>query len=344
MAVELATAYVQLVPSARGMQAAIASEMGGPAAAAGGQAGGLFAGGFQKAATVGAVAGAAAIGKGLFDFVGFERQMNEVFTLIPDAGQEMFDDLTAQTKNFAKEFGVLPQDVVKPLYDSLSAGVPADNVFAFLETANEFSKAGAVDLATSVDALTTGVNAFGLGAEGAGRISDSLFTAVKLGKTTVDELASSLFQVAPIAASFGVSVEDVSAGFATLTAQGTPTKVAATQMKAAISELGKQGTKASKAFEELTGKSFTEFISEGGTLVDVAGIMSGWPQTSTSPTRTSQPSGTARAPRRRRSTRWRRASPRCSTSSRRSSLWRSSTSALRSPQRWRSSATVCCSS
>lgn len=247
-------------------------------AGAGDAASKTLGGKMQKAGKVAgtalAVGAAGALAGGVSAFVDFERGMNEVFTLIPDAGQGAFDDLTGQTKDFAKEFGVLPADVIPALYDSLSAGVPSDNVFAFLEDANKFAKAGAVDLGTAVDGLTSTVNAYGLGADGAGRVSDALFTSVKLGKTTVQELSDSMFQVAPIAASFGVSVEDVAAGFATLTAQGTPTSVAATQMKGAISELGKSGTKASKAFEDITGKTFPEFIDGGGTLVEAADLMS----------------------------------------------------------------------
>lgn len=270
MAVELASAYVTLIPSAKGMQAAIASEMGGPAQAAGTAAGSTFGRNFAKA---GAVAGAAAIGKGVFDFTSFERGLNEVFTLIPDAGAQTFAELESQTKNFAKEFGVLPDQVIPSLYDSLSAGVPPDNVFAFLEDANKFAKAGATDLGTAVDGLTSTMNAYGLGAEDTSRVSDALFTAVRLGKTTVDELSSSMFQVAPIAASVGVPIEQVSAAFATLTAQGTPTAQAATQMRGAIAELAKSGTKSSDAFRDAFGQTFQEFIAGGGTLQEAAAGM-----------------------------------------------------------------------
>lgn len=257
---------VLIVPDTTGFGAKTEAALQGKTSGIGGNAG--------KAIGLGMAAGAAAaFGKGITDFADFERGMNEVFTLIPDAGQETFDKLTQQSKDFAAEFGVLPDQVIKPLYDSLSAGVPPDNVFDFLESANAFSKAGAVDLATSVDALTTGVNAFGLEAGDAERVSDSLFTAVKGGKTTVEELAASLFQVAPVAGSFGIQVEEVSAALATLTAAGTPTAQASTQIKGAIAELGKEGTKANKAFQEFTGQGFTDFIASGGTFEEAAQIM-----------------------------------------------------------------------
>lgn len=262
--------FVEVVPDASGfgrdLEGQVNKETAGPMAGAGKAAQRAFMGAFA--------AGMGAMVKSVFDFANFDTGMREVFTLMPGISGEAMGEMTQQVKDFSAEFGVLPQEAIKPLYDSLSAGVPKDNVFQFMEDAQKFAKAGAVDLATSVDGLTSTINAYGMEASDASKVSDTLFTAVKLGKTTVGELSSSMFQVAPIAASFGVTLEDVSAGFATLTAQGTPTAVAATQMKAAISELGKEGTKAGDAFQEITGQRFTDFIAGGGDMVQAASLMS----------------------------------------------------------------------
>jgi len=61
-----------------------------------------------------------------------------------------------------------------------------------------------------------------------------MFTTVRLGKTTLSELAASFSVVAPIANASGISLEQVSAAMATLTKQGTPTAQAATQLRAAM--------------------------------------------------------------------------------------------------------------
>lgn len=70
VATEIATAYIALVPSFKGGAAAIASEMGGPAEAAGKDAGGKFGGAFGGAvkglAAAGALFGGAAILSGAF--------------------------------------------------------------------------------------------------------------------------------------------------------------------------------------------------------------------------------------------------------------------------------------
>lgn len=240
------------------------------------RAGGKFAD-FGKAAAAGIAVGAGAVAgfaaKGIADFAGFQQQMNEVFTLLPGASQETFDRLTADTKNFAKEFGVLPDDVVPALYQALSAGVPEGNVFDFLEVAQKAAKGGVTDLETAVDGLTSVVNAYGEDVIEASKASDIMFTAVKLGKTNFEELSGSLYNVAPIASSLGVNFESVGAAMADLTAKGTPTSVAATQLKAAFSELGKEGTKADTAFRELTGVGFTQFLESEGNLASAFAAM-----------------------------------------------------------------------
>ena len=211
----------------------------------------------------GAVAG---LGKGIASSVEFDQNMREVFTLLPGISQGAMDDMKDQLLDLGTEFGAMSEDTIPALYDSLSAGVPPDNVFAFLETSQKFATAGATDVSTAVDGLTTVVNAFGLEADEAGAAADVLFAAVKAGKTTVPELSGAMFQVAPIAAAMGVEIETVAAGFASLTAQGVPTSVAATQMKGAFSELAKAGSVADVAFRNVADKGFAEFIEGGGTV------------------------------------------------------------------------------
>ena len=72
------------------------------------------------------------------------------------------------------------------------------------------------------DILTTVLNAFKIEAKDVDKVSDVLFTTVRLGKTTLSELSSSLAQVAPLASASGVKFEEIAAAIATLTKQGTP--------------------------------------------------------------------------------------------------------------------------
>jgi hypothetical protein len=71
-------------------------------------------------------------------------------------------------------------------------------------------------------------------ADRSGEISDQLFTAVRLGKTTFNELAGSLGQVLPFSSQLGVSFGEVSAAMATLTAAGLQTEIATTALRGAL--------------------------------------------------------------------------------------------------------------
>lgn len=241
----------------------ILSKIGGP----------LLAGGL--------VAGAVYAGKKIIDFgvdstkafIGFEQSMNEVFTLLPGMSDEAMTEMKKQVKDFDQKFGVLSEKSVPALYQAISAGVPKENVFDFLGTAQKAAVGGVTNLEVAVDGITNVINAYGTDVISAAEASDKMFIALKLGKTNFEQLSAAMFQVTPIASSLGVSFNDVMAATAALTAQGTPTSVAMTQMKAALGELSKEGTKADKAFRQVANKSFKQFIAEGGNLQQALQLM-----------------------------------------------------------------------
>lgn len=261
--------FVEVVPDAADFGTKLDNEIGNQSKGIGDKHGKAFSQAFAAAAA----AGIGVAIKGVMDFAGFDKGMREVFTLMPDITAPAMDAMTQQVKDFSAEFGVLPTETVPALYSALSAGVPADNVFAFIETSQKLAKGGVTDLATAVDGLSSVVNAYGSDVLTAEQASDIMFTTVKLGKTTVAEMSDALFQVAPVAAAFGVSFEEIGASIATLTSQGVPTSVAATQIRGAISEMGKSGTVAAKAMEAATGSTFPEWIAAGNDMSSAMQMM-----------------------------------------------------------------------
>ena len=192
------------------------------------------AGRIIRAASVAGAAAVAGIGvasvKMAFDF---DRSMREVNTLLgrPAAG---FEELKSQVLDLSIRIGRTASETVPALYQAISAGVPAGNVLAFLATANESAVGGVTDLSVAVDALTTATNAFGSQGLTAEDAADTLFTAVKGGKTTFDELAGTIGRVAPLASGAGVSFAETAASIATLTTQGFATAEAVTGIRSAI--------------------------------------------------------------------------------------------------------------
>jgi len=203
------------------------------------------------------------------EFQAFEKGAAEVFTLMPGMTTEAMDSMKADVLTFSAEVGRQTDETLPALYQAISAGVPQENVFDFMQIASDAALGGVTDLETAVDGITSVTNAYGSSVIDAARASDVMFTAVKLGKTDFSQLSSSLFNVIPTAASLGVSFEDVAASMAVLTAQGTPTSVATTQLRAALVEASKGGTKLDLALRDLTGKGFAGLSAEGKTSSEI---------------------------------------------------------------------------
>lgn len=265
---------VRVVPSMSGFGSTLAKE-GGAAASKQGR----LLGGIMGKALVGglAVAGVAVAGFSAYalkEFSKFEKGMNEVFTLLPGISEEAMGKMNDDTRKFVREMGIAHDEAVPALYSAISAGVPKENVFDFMEIAAQASIGGVTDLETAVDGITSVVNAYGEENVNAQEASDMMFTAVKNGKTTFDELSGSLFNVIPTASALGVGFEDITGGLAQMTAMGTPTSVATTQLRQLFVELSKDGSKVAATFEEVSGKSFKDFIAEGGNTQEALALLS----------------------------------------------------------------------
>jgi TP901 family phage tail tape measure protein len=148
------------------------------------------------------------------------------------------NELKGAVQDMSVEFGKSTGDLSDGLYQVISAfGDSADTV----EVLRINASAAAAGLATTTDAinLTSSVTkAYGDTSAGAvQQISDLAFQAVKLGQTTFPELASSMGRVAPLAASLGVSVEELFGTMATFTGvTGTASEVS-TQLRGVLQSL-----------------------------------------------------------------------------------------------------------
>jgi TP901 family phage tail tape measure protein len=179
------------------------------------------------------------------------REINSLFGLTGAEAEKNFGMLTKVAEDASKELGILQSDVVPAMYNAISAGVPKENIFEFIKVAGKAAIGGVTDLNTSVDGLTSIINAFGLQMSDAESVADSMFAAVQGGKTTFAELSASIFNIAPAAAAAGVSMQEVNAAIAALTAGGTPTAVATTQIRAALTGLQRPSKELDAIFQKL---------------------------------------------------------------------------------------------
>lgn len=272
----LASAYVQIIPSADGISGKLAEVMGGEAASAG-----KISGKSLGSALVGSltkVVAAAGIGKMLQStFTGgtaFESAMAKVGT-IADTAKVPLKSLSSQVLQVSGDMRIGANEIAEAAYQAISAGQDTGNAVAFAGQASMLAKAGFTSSASAVDILTTALNAYGKGADEAGHVSDVLLTTQNLGKTSVDELAGSMGRVIPLAAAYNVSLENLSSGLAIMTANGIATAEASTYTKSMLNELGDTGSAVGKILQQQTGKSFAELNADGKSLGDVLQVLYG---------------------------------------------------------------------
>ena len=150
-------------------------------------------------------------GDAISSFIRLEKQWAEVTTLLPQLNEAALKQMKSQIDQFARETGTSLEDAYSATYQAISAGVSPEQSAEFLRVAQKAALAGVTDITTAVDGLTSALNAYGLEIEDAAGLSDDMFTAVKLGKTTFPELASNLGMVMPIAASLNVEFRELTA-------------------------------------------------------------------------------------------------------------------------------------
>lgn len=212
----------------------------------------------------------------------FEQTFAKASTLFGDVAVDA-DNLKTKMLQISSTTGVAATELNEALYSALSAGIEVTEDMAtstdFLENSAKLAKAGFTDVETAISATAKTLNAYNLPASETASIQNMLIQTQNKGITTVDELGQTLAQVTPTAAGFGVAFDQVSASLSTMTAQGTPTAQATTQLNSLIAELGKSGTTAAKNLEEAAkgseyaGMSFAEMMDKGATLGDVLSMM-----------------------------------------------------------------------
>ena len=226
--------------------------------------------GMTKKVTAPILAAGAASAKMAMDF---EDSMAKVST-IADATEVPMDEMQKAILDLSNQTGISSEEIAQNVYDSISAGQKTGDAVNFVSNSTKLAKAGFADAGAALDVLTTIMNAYGLKASEVTNVSDMLIQTQNLGKTTVADLASSMGKVIPTANAYGVSLDELCAGYAIMTENGIATAESTTYMNGMLNELGKSGTNVSKTLKEKTGKTFKELMDSGMSLSDVLKIIS----------------------------------------------------------------------
>ncbi|QEK10322.1 phage tail tape measure protein [Treponema phagedenis] len=198
--------------------------------------------------------------------VEFNEGFGKVQTLIPGA-TERIAELEENVLNLSPAVGKTTKDLTEGLYEIISAfGDSADSA-KNLELAAKGATAGGATTKESIKLLSAVTKAYGnTSFEAQKRVSDLAFTTLKLGQTSMSDLAVSMQRVTSMSNVLGVSQEELFAIFSSGTGViGGATEVS-TKLSAVYTELQKPQERLAKSFKELGVATGEELIAKFGGL------------------------------------------------------------------------------
>ena len=183
----------------------------------------------------------------------FGRSIAELQTLSGDAGSKFAEWESTVRKLSESKFGKPQADVAAAAYQGLSGQV--------IKTAGDFDSFGTNVLklanatgSTAGDAaniLTTALNAYGLSAEDATHVSETLFSTFEKGRTRLADMTSSFGRVAVTAGQLGVSLEETSNVLNNLTGTGVKFVDATAMLNAVFQQILKPSQELNQVFEKM---------------------------------------------------------------------------------------------
>ena len=198
-------------------------------------------------------AGAVGLGVAANAAAEYGKQVGLVQT-IADKTQFPLEKIKNLGFDMAQAYGGDAKTQLAATYNALSSGAStAADATALLNAANKLAVAGNGSVDSAMAGLTGTINAYGMAMTDAATVSDSLFMAVNLGAAdmSIETLSTQFSGVSATAHTFGISLNETLAGVAKLTASGTLTSAAVTELKAVMSTIAQPTADAAKEAKRL---------------------------------------------------------------------------------------------
>lgn len=246
-----------------------------------GGAGGSVLGGIFSAAFGAAEIGVTALGAAALTAAGYGVRLamsfDQAMLLVHTQAGYTEDDLArlrGPVLALSQQFGISATDLANGLYRIASSAIPPSQALQVLTTSAMLAKTGNADLETTTNALAAALKAYGATGADAQRIADVLNTTVGTGNMRMQDLASSIGLVLPMAAKLNVPLEQVGANLAVMTQKGVNTAEAVTALNGLLSALAAPSHQAKTALADigLTSADVRKMIgSEGlaGTIMEL---------------------------------------------------------------------------
>lgn len=192
------------------------------------------------------------------------KQTDESLALLSDQFVTLSMDMSKTTDS--------AQNLADGYYQIISSGIDAADAMKVLEVATKAASAGLTTTEVAAKGIITVLNSYKLGVDDASRVSDILFETVNRGVGTFEELNAALSNVVPTASVMNISLEEVSAGMATLSKNGFSFSEASVAMNNAMNAFLKPSEAMTKAIHAMgyeSGQAMIDALGFGGAMQKV---------------------------------------------------------------------------
>lgn len=268
--VELAKAYVQIVPSMQGMKGAIEAELGGSGGAGdigretGQKLGEGLSEAFSKAIEF--------IGDSIQTGMGFDTAMSQVAATMGKTTDEI-----AELRDYAKEMGTATAFSATQSAEALNfmalAGYDANTSMKMLPNVMNLAAAGSMELARASDMITDSQTALGLSLDETEVLVDQMAKTSSKTNTSVSQLGDAMLTIGGTAKNLSGGTAELNQVLGLMADNGIKAGEAGTHLRNIILAMNPTTKDAKEAFDEL---NFSAYDSQGNLreMSDIFGELS----------------------------------------------------------------------
>ncbi len=167
---------------------------------------------------------------------GFEEQMASV-QAVTQATQSDFESLERQARELGATTRFSATEAASGMAFLGRTGFETNEIMSAMPGLLNLAAAGMLDLGQAADIASNVIAGFGLQATEATRVSDVLAAAAASANTTVGRMGQAFSQVAPVAASAEISIEETAAAIGVLGDAGIPASRAGRNLRGTLAAL-----------------------------------------------------------------------------------------------------------
>lgn len=181
----------------------------------------------------------------------FEQQLSR-FQAVTGANEKQMEALRQKALQLGRDSAYGATEVVQAFVELGKAGATTEEILGGVgDAVVHLAAAGELNMTKAAETMINAMRTFSLGADQAEHVADLLAGAANASTSEVDDLAESLRYAGPIAATAGISIDDLATTLAVFANVGIKGSQAGTVLRGMLAAIAAPSTSAEKAMRQL---------------------------------------------------------------------------------------------